>query len=42
MIDYLSWYDINEGIGRSQIFGYDVIVADRDIIDSEYSVFYGL
>ena len=38
MIDYLSWGDRNEGLGRSWIFGYDVIVSDGDIIDFEYYV----
>ena len=42
MIDSLYCDDRNEGLGRSWISGYDVIVAEGDIIAFEYSVFSGL
>ena len=42
MIDSLSWDDKKGGLRRSRIFGYDVIVFDRDIINFEYYVFSGL
>ena len=42
MIASLSKSEINAGLGKSWIYGYDVIVVDTDIIDSNYAVFSGL